>query len=191
MATPHGMWDLSSPTRDHTHAPCIGSTVLPTGPTGQSLVFLLEVMIAVVLHCWAPPVPRSSPPPLPHLLVSGALCNTRMWLGVYEFVLLLVSFPNAIACGLFFSFPSWLSLTSVEEGRLRTKNVPRSSWRQRASPPVFPSVVTPPRASRCLLDSGFRNFCPRNNLQALEGEHFVTWKQPLVPGSLPFNIRQS
>ena len=25
LAMPHGMWDLSSPTRDRTHAPCIGS----------------------------------------------------------------------------------------------------------------------------------------------------------------------
>ena len=25
LATPHGMWDLSSPTRGQTHAPCTGS----------------------------------------------------------------------------------------------------------------------------------------------------------------------
>ena len=25
LATPHGMWDLSSPTRDGTRAPCSGS----------------------------------------------------------------------------------------------------------------------------------------------------------------------
>ena len=29
--TPRGMWDLSSLTRDRTHAPCIGSAVLTTG----------------------------------------------------------------------------------------------------------------------------------------------------------------
>ena len=28
------MWDLSSPTRDHTHAPCIESRVLTTGQRG-------------------------------------------------------------------------------------------------------------------------------------------------------------
>ena len=37
LATPHGMWDLSSPTRDRTHDPCIGSRVLTTGPVGKSL----------------------------------------------------------------------------------------------------------------------------------------------------------
>ena len=25
LAAPHGMWDFSSPTRDQTHGPCIGS----------------------------------------------------------------------------------------------------------------------------------------------------------------------
>ena len=31
-----GMWDLSSPTSDQTHASCGGSTVLVTGPPGKS-----------------------------------------------------------------------------------------------------------------------------------------------------------
>ena len=31
------MWDPSSPTRDQTHIPCPGSTVLNTGPLGKSL----------------------------------------------------------------------------------------------------------------------------------------------------------
>ena len=29
------MWDLSSTTRDQTHAPCLGSTVLTIGPSGK------------------------------------------------------------------------------------------------------------------------------------------------------------
>ena len=33
---PCGMWDLNSPTRDRTHALCIGSAVLTTGPPGKS-----------------------------------------------------------------------------------------------------------------------------------------------------------
>ena len=32
----HGIWDLSSPTRNKTHTPCIGNRVLPTGPPGKS-----------------------------------------------------------------------------------------------------------------------------------------------------------
>ena len=35
LATPGGMWDLSSPTRDQTHAPCIGSQISTTGPLGK------------------------------------------------------------------------------------------------------------------------------------------------------------
>ena len=31
-----GMWDLSSPSRDQTHASCIGSAVLTSGPPGKS-----------------------------------------------------------------------------------------------------------------------------------------------------------
>ena len=37
LAVPHGMWDLSSLTRDPTHIPCIGSAVLTTGPPRKSL----------------------------------------------------------------------------------------------------------------------------------------------------------
>ena len=38
----HSMWDLSSPTRDQTHAPCSGSAVLTTKPPGKSLDLLLN-----------------------------------------------------------------------------------------------------------------------------------------------------
>ena len=37
LAALHGMWDFSSPTRDRTHTPYSGSTVLTTGPPGDSL----------------------------------------------------------------------------------------------------------------------------------------------------------
>ena len=37
FATPHGTWDLSSPTRDLNQAPCIGNTVLTTEWPGKSL----------------------------------------------------------------------------------------------------------------------------------------------------------
>ena len=43
LAIPHDMWDLRSPTRDQTHAPCIG--VLPLhhqGSPQKSLVFIME-----------------------------------------------------------------------------------------------------------------------------------------------------
>ena len=36
LATPCSTWDLSSPTRGWTHAPCSGSAVLTTGPPGKS-----------------------------------------------------------------------------------------------------------------------------------------------------------
>ena len=36
LAAPRGMWNLSSPTRDGTRAPCSGSAVLTTGPPGKS-----------------------------------------------------------------------------------------------------------------------------------------------------------
>ena len=32
----HGIWDLSSPTRDKTHTPFTGNRVLPTGQPGKS-----------------------------------------------------------------------------------------------------------------------------------------------------------
>ena len=38
---PHDLWDLSSETRDGTHAPCSGSTVLTPGPPGKYLKTLL------------------------------------------------------------------------------------------------------------------------------------------------------
>ena len=34
FAYPHGMWDLSSPTRDRTCAPCIGKAVFFFSPFG-------------------------------------------------------------------------------------------------------------------------------------------------------------
>ena len=40
LAMPHGMWDLSSLTRDWTCAPCIGR-VLITGPPGKPLIWIL------------------------------------------------------------------------------------------------------------------------------------------------------
>ena len=36
LAKPYGMWDLSSPARDHICGPCFGSRVLLTGPPGKS-----------------------------------------------------------------------------------------------------------------------------------------------------------
>ena len=39
LATPCGIWDLSSLSRARTHAPCSGGTVLITGPPGKSLNF--------------------------------------------------------------------------------------------------------------------------------------------------------
>lgn len=34
---PSDMWNLSSPTKDHTRAPCTRDTVLTTGPAGKPL----------------------------------------------------------------------------------------------------------------------------------------------------------
>ena len=39
LALPRGMWDLSSPTRDETRAPCSGSAESTTGPPGKSQYF--------------------------------------------------------------------------------------------------------------------------------------------------------
>ena len=41
LAVPCSTWDLSSPTRDQTRAPCSGSSVLTTGPPGSPSVFFL------------------------------------------------------------------------------------------------------------------------------------------------------
>ena len=35
LAMPHSMQDLSSPTRDQTHAPCSGNRILTTGPSSM------------------------------------------------------------------------------------------------------------------------------------------------------------
>ena len=44
------MWDVSFPTRDGIPSPCIGSTVLTTGPAGKShSEFLFEQLFH--LHC--------------------------------------------------------------------------------------------------------------------------------------------
>ena len=166
LAAPHGMWDLSSPTRGHTHAPCTGSSL----NCWTNKASLLEVAIAVISHCWVPLAPRSPPPPLPYLLVSGALWDTYMWLGVHEFFLLLASLPNAVACGLFFSFPSLLSLASVEEGRLRTKNMPYSSWKHVSS--YFSVCCNPQKASRCLLVSWLQEFLSSEQLTGFGGGAF-------------------
>ena len=45
FATLQGMWNLSSQTRDRTYIPCIGSTVLSTGPSGKSQEM-------VILYTW-------------------------------------------------------------------------------------------------------------------------------------------
>ena len=43
---PCGMWDLSSPTRDRTHVPCIGGGFFTTGPSGKSpfVIFKLNYL---------------------------------------------------------------------------------------------------------------------------------------------------
>ena len=47
-----GMWDLSSPTRDQTWAPCLGSTgVSATGPPGKSLV-RMTIKMFPNNKCW-------------------------------------------------------------------------------------------------------------------------------------------
>ena len=40
-----GGGSLSSPTRDGTHGPCIGSSVLTTGPPEKSSFFILSTMV--------------------------------------------------------------------------------------------------------------------------------------------------
>ena len=55
MAIPQGMWDLSSPTRDGTHSPFIGSTVFTTGPPSKSLKFFWNHIgggVLVLLSFW-------------------------------------------------------------------------------------------------------------------------------------------
>ena len=48
LATSHGVWDLSSPTRDQTCNPCIGSVVLTVGPQGKSAFsFHLDFHVSV------------------------------------------------------------------------------------------------------------------------------------------------
>ena len=50
LATPHGMWDLSSPTRDQTCNPFIGNVVLTVGPPGKSCLF---IPLRLPCHCLA------------------------------------------------------------------------------------------------------------------------------------------
>ena len=47
-----GMRDLSSPTRDRTHAPCSGSTVFTTGPPGKSQGLTVLCSFIWVLVTW-------------------------------------------------------------------------------------------------------------------------------------------
>ena len=44
LAMPQGMWDLSSLTRDRTHAPVVGDGVLTTGLPGMSSALGLSGM---------------------------------------------------------------------------------------------------------------------------------------------------
>ena len=92
LAAPHGMWDLSSQTRDRTRAPCSGSTVLTTGPPGKSpmLNFIRNCQTLfqsgyVILHSH-----------LQCVRVPGALLS-------HLHLTLAISFP-------FLSFPPCLSL---------------------------------------------------------------------------------
>ena len=55
LAAPRGMWDLNSPTRGQTRAPCSGSTVLTAGLPGKSRR-LLSLWNFVVVLC-SPPGP--------------------------------------------------------------------------------------------------------------------------------------
>ena len=51
---PHGMWDISSPTRAWIHAPCTASTVLTTGPPRKSCGILFFFFFLVwVLWSWS------------------------------------------------------------------------------------------------------------------------------------------
>ena len=48
LATPHGLWDLSSPTRDQTCNPWVGSVVLTVAPPGKSAFsFHLDFHVSV------------------------------------------------------------------------------------------------------------------------------------------------
>lgn len=46
---PHSMWGLSSPTRDHTHALCVGSTVLTTDCQESPWASLLRSWLSAIL----------------------------------------------------------------------------------------------------------------------------------------------
>ena len=47
LATPHGMWDLNSQTRDWTGTCCTGGAVLTTGPLGKSPNYGITPLIRV------------------------------------------------------------------------------------------------------------------------------------------------
>ena len=49
LATPYGMWDLSSPTRDRTCMPCTGNRILTTGLPGKSPLFLKKLIFKFLL----------------------------------------------------------------------------------------------------------------------------------------------
>ena len=68
LAAPRSVWALSSPTRDGTQAPCIGITVLTTGPPAKSLPQLL-------LRPSGPSLPPSSPIPIQTLWPSAGVCS--------------------------------------------------------------------------------------------------------------------
>ena len=50
LATSHGIWDLSSPTRDQTHAPYVGPPVLTTGLPGKSQLLISHLPTLVDSH---------------------------------------------------------------------------------------------------------------------------------------------
>ena len=52
LATSSGMWNLSSPTRDQTHIPCIGSAVFTSGLPVESLEHSFYQYSLCILFIW-------------------------------------------------------------------------------------------------------------------------------------------
>ena len=57
-----GMWDLSSPTRDRTHTPCIGRQSLNHRTTREVPKFFLYVPTSCLFKDFTPPILPFSPP---------------------------------------------------------------------------------------------------------------------------------
>ena len=98
LATPCGMWDVSSPPRDGACTPCIGKRALTTGPLASFLQVSFQSQIQPILS-------KKCLPNLKHLLNPPIL---TAWLCLFFFFSLMQHFPH------------WAPLSHLSAARTQT-----------------------------------------------------------------------